>query len=160
YPVADRLEPPPDKSDEARDGWHDVAVRVQGPAAAVMCDFFRLLWEEQRKRPVETFNVGGDQVASHSKSTTKLSPREAVPIKDGAQPVQVLRTVPCMSFSKAGPTQLDSNVVFRWAMTTAADFKRPPLTFAPNGIFEFKAALQNAIAGAESYVFIADQGFS
>jgi phosphatidylserine/phosphatidylglycerophosphate/cardiolipin synthase-like enzyme len=41
-----------------------------------------------------------------------------------------------------------------------ANYTRRPISFAPNGVFEFKVALKKAIEGAERYIFIADQSLS
>ena len=38
-------------------------------------------------------------------------------------------------------------------------FRKPPWSFAPKGIFEFKVALIKAIAHAEKYIYAEDQGF-
>jgi phosphatidylserine/phosphatidylglycerophosphate/cardiolipin synthase-like enzyme len=76
------------------------------------------------------------------------------------QYVQVLRTTPQMNFSTTGPDTLPGSSFLRWMLTTYSEFKRPPLSFAKDGIFEFKVALKKAISQAERYIFIADQAFS
>ncbi|MEV5750747.1 phospholipase D family protein [Actinoallomurus sp. NPDC052308] len=154
-PVQNRLDPVTDT-----DGWHDVAVRVQGSAAAAIYAFFQQLWNEQCKRSAETFYLNGAEIKSNPPSAQTIDDRSAVrPISNADQYVQVLRTVPQMNFSTAGPPQLADNRVLRWLLANLGGFKRPPLSFATAGIFEFKVALKKAIENAERYVFIADQAF-
>ena len=160
---ADRLIPP-----GAAGGWHDIGVRVEGNAAGVIHDFYKNMWNEQLQRKVETFEINGRNIVSHDKSWKSLVSRAvaSLPVNTGQQFVQVLRTVPQMNFGQAtarrrGQLLLpDSNPVIQTAVGTFANlagFKRPPISFAPRGIFEFKVALQIAISQAEKYIFIADQ---
>jgi phosphatidylserine/phosphatidylglycerophosphate/cardiolipin synthase-like enzyme len=141
-------------------GWHDLAVRVQGPAALAIYQHYQRLWAEQQKSAAEIFNIAGKEIVSHTTDTATVPDRRAAPKPAQAnQLVQVLRTVPKMRFSATGPAILEANPVLRMAMTTAAGFARPPVSFAPEGLFEYKVALKKAIEGAERYIFIADQGF-
>jgi len=156
-PQQNRLKAP---DGQPEGGWHDVAVRVQGPSAGGMYDFFAELWNEQRTRLVESFYLGGREIPSHSATAPVLQKREAVAVKNvPLHTVQVLRTVPQMCFSLGGPEQFISNPIDRFVMSKAVGFQRLPLTFAPNGIFEYKVALRKAISRAQDYVFIADQCF-
>ncbi|WP_067457482.1 phospholipase D family protein [Actinomadura macra] len=141
-------------------GWHDVAARVQGPAAAAIHDFFRQLWNEQRRRPTQTFRVAGKEIPSQTKGVKEIPAREPTPAPAGAEHlVQVLRTVPRMNFSSSGPTHFPGGALQRWLVTNLSGFRTPALSFAPDGVFEFKAALEKAISSAERYIFIADQAF-
>ncbi|WP_026239893.1 phospholipase D-like domain-containing protein [Parafrankia discariae] len=142
-------------------GWHDVAVRVQGPAAGAMYNFFRSLWNEQLKQPIDTFVIDDEPVPTHFADSPPVPAAPAPPAVVGPrQRVQVLRTVPQMNFSAAGPDRLGPSAAQRWLLTTAAGFRRGPITFAPDGIFEFHVALRKAISQATRYIFIADQAFT
>jgi phosphatidylserine/phosphatidylglycerophosphate/cardiolipin synthase-like enzyme len=141
--------------------WHDAAVCFEGPAAAHTYEYFRQLWNEQRKRDPEVFILDNVKIASHLDSTPEIPQRKALPARDQTHScVQVLRTVPTMNFSLLGPEWLEPNVVQRAALVNLMGFKKPPLSFAPEGIFEFKAAMHKMIAAAHSYIFITDQCFS
>jgi phosphatidylserine/phosphatidylglycerophosphate/cardiolipin synthase-like enzyme len=165
-------------------GWHDIGVRVEGNAAGAMHDFFRDMWNEQLQRPVERFRLNNDTIVSHDPSWRQLNAREALdlPANSGRQYVQVLRTIPQMNFNasakergrflvpddfklkfgvkgnriKIGPgaLRLPAGVY----AASQKSYRRAPIGFARNGVFEFKVALKKAIEGAERYIFIADQG--
>jgi hypothetical protein len=165
-------------------GWHDLGVRVEGPAAGAIHDFFRDMWNEQLSRSVETFKLNNDRIVSHDTRWQPLPARQPInlPANTGPQYVQVLRTVPLMDFSlnpkargnflvpddfnvklglkghrlKIGPTALAIPVGVIAAITTG--YARQRLSFAPAGCFEFKVALKKAISEATDYIFIADQG--
>jgi hypothetical protein len=164
-------------------GWHDSGVRVAGRAAGAMYDFFRAMWNEQLGRPVETFKINGERIVSHDRAWPQVPHRLPIdlPANTGLQYVQVLRTIPKMNFTanprqrgkylipddtlkigikghriKIGPKKLVIPLGLYASVTDA--YTRQPLGFAPNGCFEFKVALQKAIAAAEQYIFIADQG--
>lgn len=136
--------------------WHDAAVRVEGPAAIVIYDYFRQIWDEQRGRPVKKFLVNGSEVPSHYVDTPAIGP---VPLTAdvsnvGTQRVQVLRTYPKTSTTLPGLSA--ANVVERILLITTG---QEPLSFASDGLFEFRMALRKAISAAEHYVYIEDQSF-
>jgi phosphatidylserine/phosphatidylglycerophosphate/cardiolipin synthase-like enzyme len=141
--------------------WHDAAVCVEGPAAAAAHKYFEQLWNEQLTREPEIFIVDDKNISSHLKSTPKIPKRSAAPAQGPAYScVQTLRTVPKMNFSLTGPEWLEPNAMLRALLVNAMGFKKDPLSFAPQGIFEFKAALHKMIVRAEKYIFITDQCFS
>ncbi|GAA0588682.1 phospholipase D family protein [Actinomadura livida] len=142
--------------------WHDLAVRVTGPSAAAIHRFFQQLWEENLKRPAESFVIDGLAIESRLKTAVEIPDPPEPPRGDGhGSYVQVLRTVPQMRFSASGPEWLyEKNSAIRALITAGAGFKKAPISFAPEGIFEFKVALEKAISRAEKYIFIADQAFS
>jgi phosphatidylserine/phosphatidylglycerophosphate/cardiolipin synthase-like enzyme len=158
-PASGRLDAVPSELNSRTSGWHDVAVRVQGPGALAAYRFYQRLWNEQISRSADKFYVDDQEILSHA-GAEKVADRTlaAVPSNAG-QRVQVLRTVPQMNFSMAGPPQLGKNPLYRFLISSAGGFKKPAITFAPNGFFEFKVALKKAIANAQRYVFIADQAF-
>lgn len=165
-------------------GWHDVGVKVEGRAAGAIHDFFRAMWNEQLTRNVETFRLNNLTIASHDAAWPALGPRNAIdlPVNTGRQYVQVLRTVPRMDYSlgakargkflvpdsfhkkfgvkghrvKFGPGIL--RIPVGAFASLQGLYTRQPISFAPNGCFEFKVALKRAISEADSYIFIADQG--
>jgi phosphatidylserine/phosphatidylglycerophosphate/cardiolipin synthase-like enzyme len=151
-PVQSRMHP----------AWHDLAVRVTGPAATAIYRFFQQLWSENLQRPAETFRVGGAGILSRLDSASKISDPPPPPQGTGnGDYVQVLRTVPQMNFSVTGPDWLyPENSAVRALITAGAGFRKDPIKFAADGRFEFKVALRKAISQAEKYIFIADQAFT
>ncbi|MES9603338.1 MULTISPECIES: phospholipase D family protein [Actinomadura] len=142
--------------------WHDLAVRVTGPAAAAIHRFFQQMWAENLKLPAENFVVDRHPIESRLKTATAVPDPPEPPRGNGTGAhVQVLRTVPQMRFSSSGPAWLyGKSSVVRALITAGVGFRKAPISFAPDGLFEFKVALQKAIGGAEKYIFIADQAFS
>lgn len=159
-PAPGRLNEPPDLANPNRRGWHDIGVRVGGQAAQGIYNFYAQLWNEQQQRAVDLFLIDSKEIPSRTSSTPKIEQRAVVSVQSNAtQYVQVLRTTPQMNFSTTGPETLPGSSFLRWMLTTYSEFKRPPLSFAKDGLFEFKVALKKAISQAERYIFIADQGF-
>ncbi|MFB4310594.1 phospholipase D family protein [Actinomadura sp. GTD37] len=142
--------------------WHDLAVRVTGPGATAIHRFFQQLWAENLGLPVETFQIGGQQIPSRLTSAGKIPDLAAKPAGTGTGAhVQVLRTVPCMRFTTAGPAWIfEKSAVVRALIAAGIGFQKQPISFAKDGLFEFKVALEKAIRKAEKYIFIADQGFT
>ena len=138
--------------------WHDAGVKIEGPAAIAVYDYFRTVWNEQRGRRVSRFLLNGAVVPSHYTDTLEVNPLPAA-VQNmsniGTQWVQVLRTYPNTSIVL--PATLSAmNLIERILLLTTG---QQPLSFAPNGLFEFRLALHKAISSAESYVYIEDQGF-
>jgi phosphatidylserine/phosphatidylglycerophosphate/cardiolipin synthase-like enzyme len=165
-PEESRLSSP---TGNAKSGWHDVGVKIEGAAAGAIHNFFKSMWEAQHARPVERFNLNGEDIVTHDPQAPALLNRDAPSLQanSGKQYVQVLRTVPQMNYGKAGarrrgqlliPQQSPSKQFILGVLANRSKFVRPPIQFAPNGLFEFKVALRHAIDHAENYIFIADQG--
>lgn len=143
-------------SPHANPGWHDLGVQIEGAAASGIYNYFRLLWNEQIARSSKTFRISLQRIVSHVNGTPVVPERTAPPlVAPGTQHVQVLRTAPQMNFAK------DSSpiVPLTSSQRTSIGFKTDKLNFAKDGIFEFRAALYKAIAGAERYIYIEDQAF-
>ena len=165
-------------------GWHDAGARVEGRAAGAVHDFFKSMWDEQLRRDVETFSINGMDIVSHRRNWPPLQVRQPIdlPANTGRQYVQVLRTIPQMNFTltatdrgrflvpddfepikfgirghriKIGPREMAIPAGLFAGMQSS--YSRPPVSFAPNGCFEFKVALKQAISAADDYIFIADQ---
>ena len=156
-----------------KSNWHDAGARVQGPAAGVIYNFFKKLWDEQVTRVqalaaptnpasvtlnprIIMFNVNGTKIPSHLASWGILPARQP-PQPVGTQNVQVLRTLPQMNFAVGATPVLDT---VDCPTRTFADVKQEPFSFAPKGVFEFRAALRKAILNANKYIYIEDQAFS
>lgn len=139
-------------------GWHDASVKVEGPAAIAIFDYFQLIWNEQRSRRIIRFLINGAEVLSHYPSTLEgnSSPVTAQDVSNiGTHKVQVLRTFPNTRITF--PSTLSAmNVVERSLLLATG---QQPLSFAPDGLFEFRLALHKAISSAESYVYIEDEAF-
>jgi phosphatidylserine/phosphatidylglycerophosphate/cardiolipin synthase-like enzyme len=137
-------------------GWHDVGARVEGPGADTVYSYFRRLWDEQIARDPERFRFGDDEIASHDDQFEPVPDRSFLPVAGATHHVQVLRTAPQMHLAFGSTTAVPVNCVFR----AIVGFSRPTLPFAPDGIFEFRAALRKAIAAAETYIYVEDQAFT
>jgi len=137
--------------------WHDAAVKVEGPAAITIFDYFQQIWNEQRGRGITRFLINGSEVPSHYSDTL---PSTTAPVtlpqvsNIGTQSVQVLRTCPKTSISL--PSFSVADVFERILLFTTG---QQPLSFAPDGQFQFRMALRKAISGAQNYVYIEDQSF-
>lgn len=138
--------------------WHDAAVRVEGPAAIAIFEYFQQIWDEQRGRRISRFLINGSEVPSHYVDTldSALAPVSVDAVSNiGTQWVQVLRTCPNTTITL--PTELSTmNIIERILLIGTS---QKPLSFAPDGQFEFRMALRKAISAAENYVYIEDQGF-
>ncbi|NDU77869.1 hypothetical protein GWI34_35455 [Actinomadura sp. DSM 109109] len=111
--------------------WHDLAVRVTGPAAAAIHRFFQQMWAENLKRPVESFVVDRVAIESWLPTATRVPDPPEPPRGDGnGAHVQVLRTVPRMRFSRTGPTWLhQGNAAVRSLITAGVGFRKDPISF-------------------------------
>lgn len=137
-------------------GWHDVGVRVVGPAVQGLYAWFRQLWNEQIGRPPERFQIGGKEVKTYVDGTPSVpNPPPFPPGGGGSAHVQVLRTAPQMHFALGSTARAPLSGLQR----IVSSFRRPAWTSAPNGIFGFAAALEKTIASAERFIYVEDQGF-
>lgn len=145
-------------------GWHDVAIKVEGTGANGLYQFFRQLWNEQVRRTASRFKAFGEDVLSHTGNTILkdqtplVGERTTPPLTTGnKQHVQILRTVPTMKFFAGDSVRVPFLASF---VFTRSELTSAPITFAPNGIFEFRAAQRKAINAAQNYIYIEDQSFS
>ncbi len=122
--------------------WHDVQAKVEGPAVQALHDYFRDMWNEIRGREVKTMRIAGVTLDSHQPSYPAVSARTLPTTPVGKHHVQSLRTVPR----------------FRYKVFNMLP-ENQPIAFAPDGVFEVRSALQNAISNAERYIYMEDQGF-
>ncbi len=148
--------------------WHDAGVRLRGSAADAVYAFYRQLWNEQIDRTPDRFRFDVEAVHSHFTTaqpslsppaiTPPISERHSLPPNSpGAHHVQVLRTLPRIGLTPGRWTTPAGELVERLAIVGSA---RQPFSFAPDGVFEFRAALRKAIMAAETYIYIEDQAFS
>jgi phosphatidylserine/phosphatidylglycerophosphate/cardiolipin synthase-like enzyme len=125
--------------------WHDVMAKVDGPATQALYDWFKDMWTENiDPHPVRKFKFAGETMESYLPGAPAL-PAAAAPTLApvaGQHRVQSLRTLPAMNFTSFNC--LPSN---------------PPVSFAPNGLFEVHTAVKKALTNASSYVYIEDQSF-
>lgn len=155
-PVPNRLDA---MGHAAGNGWHDIGIKLRGPAVGDVYDTFAALWNEQLLRSRETFSVDGADVASFVASTPTVAARawtsDSQFVDDATVDVQVLRTLPQMNFATGSTDEIPIPWIAR--AIVGSDFKRPAISFAPKGVFEFAAALKRAIDSAERYIYIEDQ---
>ena len=127
--------------------WHDVAVRVDGPAVQGLYDWFKDVWHDAttydgKPRPQTTFRTSLGEFRS-----------------------TLLNAVPVPDLTFAIPTSDDHHVQ---SLRTLPAAKYKTLSFAPSplptngpaaGEFKLRDAWQKAIAGATRYVYMEDQAF-
>jgi phosphatidylserine/phosphatidylglycerophosphate/cardiolipin synthase-like enzyme len=128
-------DPQPEDLDERygeRPPWHDIQIRVRGPAVDDLEHTFRERWNdptplEDRRTP---FRRLLSKVADHPAHPDPLPDGEPHPQPAGDMAVQVLRTYPA---------------------------KDPPYPFAPEGERSVVRAYQKALERARSLVYVEDQ---
>lgn len=127
----------------AEGAWHDVTAKVEGQAVRGLYEWFRAMYEENRAREPKPYRLNNVDLAGHDQTATPALPAFPAPTTAsvGSHRVQNLRTVPQFEFSLL-------NVL------PSPD----PISFAPEGLFEFQAGLKKAISGAREYIYIEDQG--
>jgi phosphatidylserine/phosphatidylglycerophosphate/cardiolipin synthase-like enzyme len=151
----------PDKVDKpghpngAIGGWHDVGAKIDGAAVQGVYDHIRAVWNEVNGRSEDTFRIGDTKVSTKVDGTPDIPVRTFTSPTPGKMHVQVLRTGPQMNFSTFGTDRLPVSCVKRFF----SGFATKEWSFAPHGIFEFEAALKKAIAHAQRYIYVEDQGF-
>lgn len=123
--------------------WHDVMAKIEGPAVQALYDWFKDMWSENLKRSVTRFHFEGKEMPSFLPRTPVLPARTLPP---DPQPenhsVQSLRTVPKFNY--------------KWYNCLP---ENPPASFAPQGLFEIRAALRKALRAADTYIYMEDQSF-
>jgi phosphatidylserine/phosphatidylglycerophosphate/cardiolipin synthase-like enzyme len=137
-------------------GWHDAGARVVGPGVMGIYGWFRQLWNEQISRDSETFRIGHRRIRSYVDGTPSVPSSPPFPAGGGGTArMQVLRTAPQQRYAFGETDRVPVGCIKR----LVSGFRRDPWTSAPNGIFAFQAALEKAIAHAENYIYVEDQGF-
>lgn len=122
--------------------WHDVQAKVEGPAVQALYDLFRAMWNELIARPPKTFRFGSDTLLNYTPGTLIVPDTPLMISGGGKHRVQSLRTIPRFNYV------LFNNLP-----------ENPPISFAPNGLFEARAAWRKAILAAEKYIYIEDQSY-
>jgi phosphatidylserine/phosphatidylglycerophosphate/cardiolipin synthase-like enzyme len=122
--------------------WHDAVAKVEGPAVQGLFDWFAQMWQENLARPVRRFRFGTGQFESALPRPPALDPRVLPVAPKGNHHVQSVRTVPAFKY--------------QWYNCLP---ENPPISFAPQGLFEFRTAVRKALKNAERYVYIEDEFF-
>jgi phosphatidylserine/phosphatidylglycerophosphate/cardiolipin synthase-like enzyme len=128
-------DPQPEELDAAygeRPPWHDVQVRVRGPALGDLDLVFRERWDDptpmaDRRTPWRALI---SKLARQPDRRDKIPPPPPDPAPAGATAIQVLRTYPR---------------------------KRPPYPFAPDGERSVVRAYQRSFARARRLIYVEDQ---
>jgi phosphatidylserine/phosphatidylglycerophosphate/cardiolipin synthase-like enzyme len=115
-----------------RPPWHDIQVRIQGPAVGDVEAVFRERWEDPTKLTRNPVDVAADVIRREDRTPGSLPPAWADPAACGQHHVQLLRTYPK-----------------RW----------PRYPFAPDGERSVARAYQKVVARAHSFVYLEDQYF-
>ena len=113
-----------------RPPWHDVQLRIQGPAVADIETVFRERWEDPARLTNNPIHVISDLVRREDTSPGELPPQLPDPAARGRHHVQVLRTYPR---------------------------RRRQYPFAPRGERSVAHAYQKVIARAHSLIYLEDQ---
>jgi phosphatidylserine/phosphatidylglycerophosphate/cardiolipin synthase-like enzyme len=134
----DRWDEPPHDSSARREpelfrGWHDVQVKLKGPAVRDVWDVFQERWNDPRVP--HTFPAPGNQVPTPITDNE----RPVIAAGTGSHSVQVLKTYACKS--------------------NAGDGTQSPYPFSPTGTNSYQRGLVRAINNAEHYVYLEDQYF-
>jgi phosphatidylserine/phosphatidylglycerophosphate/cardiolipin synthase-like enzyme len=127
--------------DRWKDTWHDMAVKVEGPAVQGLYDWFRLIWNENANRSAKFFTLDTEKMAT-TMFPFLLKARTLPTTAKGKHHVQSMRTVP----------------VFRYKKLNVLPENRAPAA-APNGLFEIRAAWEKAVSAATDYIYMEDQSF-
>lgn len=122
--------------------WHDVVAKVEGPAVQGLYDYFQKMWSENIARSVKRFNFAGEVMPHFMPGVPVLGARPMPLTPRGVHHVQSLRTVPKFNY--------------KWYNCLP---ENSPISFAPDGLFEFRAAMHKALRNAETYVYMEDQSF-
>src|SRR4029077_10430805 len=128
-------DPQPEQLDGAygeRPPWHDVQVRVRGPALGDLDLVFRERWDDptpmaDRRTP---WRAMISKLAKQPDRRDKIPPPPPDPPPAGTIGIQVLRTYPA---------------------------KRPPYPFAPDGERSIVRAYERAFARARRLIYVEDQ---
>ncbi|RKN70083.1 phospholipase D-like domain-containing protein [Paenibacillus ginsengarvi] len=125
--------------------WHDVQAAIQGPAAQGFYNHFRDMWNENLRREAKRFNFEGARMPSYVPNTEAVPERVTdqflfTPANPPKHHVQSIRTIPAFNY--------------HWYNCLP---ENPPVSYAPNGLFEIKAAWRKAILGAQTYIYMEDQ---
>ncbi len=134
----DRWDTPRHNSSDLREpelfsAWHDVQIKILGPAVAEIWDSFQERWNDSRV-PHEFPAVGNT-------SPQPLASSERPQIADtfSTHSIQIIKTFACKS--------------------NAGNDSQTPYPFAPNGLYSYQAGLVKAIDNAEHFIYIEDQYF-
>jgi phosphatidylserine/phosphatidylglycerophosphate/cardiolipin synthase-like enzyme len=126
--------------------WHDMALLVEGDGVRAIYEFYRDMWNESIVQPPERFKRVGITIQTHQTeepgNTPIVDPFVAVSA-GGPYRIQSLRTVPAFNFEPFNTLPSPD-----------------PISWAPDGLFEFREGLKKAISGARRYIYIEDQAFT
>ncbi len=128
------------------ESWHDVQAMVEGQAVQDLYDTFRRMWNENLMHAAKRLLFESIERPSYEAGTPEVPMRTLAlalppPLATGHH-AQSLHTVPAATYH---PDSI---------------LKSPgSISFAPNGLFEIKAAWRKAILAADTYIYIEDQSF-
>lgn len=127
--------------------WHDVQAAIEGPGAQGFYNHYLQMWNEVLARDTQEFRFEGGSLKSRVSGTPNISSITIDASVLAASPmthhVQSLRTIPAFNY--------------HWYNCLP---EGQAASFAPNGVFEVRAAWRKAIMSAERYIYIEDQSFS
>ena len=137
-------------------GWHDVGIRIDGPGVMGVFNAYSEMWNELISSKQQTFRIDKHRVENFVDGTPPIRGTTlAGSGVAGGVSMQVLRTIPQMNFAFGSTDRVPVGCFKR----LVSGFRRDPWKSEPNGVFAFKASLEKAIANAEKYIYVEDQGF-
>ena len=113
-----------------RPPWHDLQLRIQGPAVGDIETVFRERWEDPARLTRNPIDLISDVLRREDRSCGVLPPQLPDPAARGSQNVQVLRTYPP---------------------------RRPGYPFAPYGERSVAHAYEKVVGRAQSLIYLEDQ---
>lgn len=117
------------RMEEVFKAWHDVQIKLEGPAVTEAMKLFQERWNDPR-RPHD-YPSAGNNVPAELSDITEIGDT------GGTHTVQLLTTYACTSNN--------------------GDGGQSPYPFAPNGKYHYKNALIKAIKNSEHYIYLEDQ---
>ena len=115
-----------------RPPWHDMQVKVRGPAVHDLETVFRERWNDPTPLNRNPFSRFADQLRGEHLHATPLPQQLPPPESAGTQQVQLLRTYPA---------------------------KRPAFPFAPHGEHSVEAGYRKVLSLASRLIYVEDQYF-
>lgn len=124
------------------DLWHDIVVKVEGPAVQKLYDAYKQMWDLNASRAVYRLRFNDQDFPNFLPGTPVIVNRTLSTTPVGDDRVQSLRTIPAANYSILNC------------------FRTPePVPFAPAGRFEVRLAWEKAISTADTYIYMEDQSF-
>lgn len=125
------------KQGHAQNNWHDVQVRIDGPAVRDVFEYYTALWNEVINTAQQKIKIRGNQINVHEKNAPEI-------------------TTDPDSISVSSP---DKHHVLSVRTVPVKTILTPALSFAPSGTFDVAGAWEKAISSATDYIYMENYTF-